>query len=347
MLFEKMSEKIEEVEMSRIETNKTISIIVPIYNAEKYLRRCIDSILNSTYKELELILVDDGSMDDSPRICDEYVLCDERVKVIHKKNAGTELARADGIAMSNGQYMMFVDADDYITEDIINHGITAMIDHDSDIVCFDYHRGSGRRKFAILESELLDVKEALENLLTRNKLDGNLWCKIYKTELIKMPNVIFRKKRHCDFLTTVEIIENAKKIYLLPECGYVYSITEGSSTNRNTCHERLEEYEKEAERFHEIFSRKYPDLSLASEYNFLSALLFVMIKMEKDENIKRSGERYMAVHDKLKQNMKRYMGNPYISARDKIQALLCRWEVFSGIWKIYMRSVKRKSLRKS
>lgn len=317
-------------------TKETISIIVPLYNAEKYLKRCISSILKSTYKELELILVDDGSTDSSPRICDEYAHYDRRVIVIHKKNAGAELARADGVARCIGKYIMFVDADDYITDDIIEHGIHAMTDNEADIVCFNYHRGNEYQCFNILKEECIEARSALQNLLIGNKMDGNLWCKIFQTKFVKAQNVIFRDKRNCDFLTTVEIFENAKKIYLLPECGYIYAITEGSLTNRNTCHDREEEYVEEAEKFHKEFCIKYPDIQFASEYNFLMALLFVAIKMEKDKNINKENKRYKIIHNKLKLNMGRYMRNPYISLNNRLQVILCRFCVFSKVWAIYV-----------
>lgn len=325
---------------------ESISIIVPVYNAEKYLERCIESVLKSTYKALELILVDDGSEDLSSEICETYAAYDERVLVIRKKNrGGAELARADGIARSSGRYIMFVDADDYITEEIIEQGLSALKSHDVGIVCFDYYRNNGCKGFAIDREECLDVQMALKNMLIRNKLDGNLWCKIYKSELVKQPNVKFEAKRNCDFLTVAALIENANRIYLLPECGYIYSIIEGSSTHCNTCHTNEEDFVEGAEVFYKIYSSKYPGLKLALEYNLLTALLFVAIKMEKDNNINKKDERYKIIHDKIKVYMRRYMWNPYISTRDKIQAILCRGRVFSKVWNVYIFCFKRNKKR--
>lgn len=187
-----------------------VSIIVPIYNAEKYLRRCVQSILNSTYQELEVILVDDGSTDSSAGICDDYAKYDKRVHVIHKKNEGAEMARVEGIEKASGTYMMFVDADDYITEKIVDQALSAMKRNGADIVCFDYLKND-QRGFAIDREENLDKKIAIENMLVRKKLDGNLWCKIYKANLVKAPNVKIENKRSCDFLTVGMILENAEK----------------------------------------------------------------------------------------------------------------------------------------
>ena len=99
--------------------SERISVIVPVYKVEPYLRRCVDSILAQTYTNLEVILVDDGSPDDCPAICDEYARIDSRVKVIHKENGGLSDARNAGMAMMNGEYLMFVDSDDCLTADAV------------------------------------------------------------------------------------------------------------------------------------------------------------------------------------------------------------------------------------
>ena len=95
--------------------NPLISVIVPIYNVEKYLARCVDSIVNQTYKNLEIILVDDGSPDLCPQMCDDYAEKDSRIKVVHKKNGGLSDARNAGMAVSTGEYISFIDSDDYVS----------------------------------------------------------------------------------------------------------------------------------------------------------------------------------------------------------------------------------------
>lgn len=100
--------------------NPLISVIVPIYNVEKYLARCVDSIVNQTYKNLEIILVDDGSPDLCPQMCDDYAEKDSRIKVVHKKNGGLSDARNAGMAVSTGEYISFIDSDDYVSDDFLN-----------------------------------------------------------------------------------------------------------------------------------------------------------------------------------------------------------------------------------
>ena len=118
---------------------KLISIIVPIYKVENYLIRCIESIVCQTYENIEIILVDDGSPDKCPMICDEWAKKDERIKVIHKKNGGLSDARNAGIVIAQGEFLLFVDSDDYIEKDLCESCMNVM-DEDIDIVAFNYRR---------------------------------------------------------------------------------------------------------------------------------------------------------------------------------------------------------------
>ena len=120
--------------------NDLISIIIPVYNVEKYLRKCIDSVLEQTYKNIEVILVDDGSTDNCGKICDEYLLKDGRIKVIHKENGGLSDARNKGIDASNGKYIMFVDSDDYVDKDMIKLLYNSLINSGADMsICRFVH----------------------------------------------------------------------------------------------------------------------------------------------------------------------------------------------------------------
>lgn len=118
--------------------NTLVSVIVPVYKVEKYLHRCIDSIINQTYKNLEIILVDDGSPDNCGKICDEYAEKDNRIKVIHKSNGGLSSARNAGLDVANGDYVYFVDSDDYIDTKLVEDNLNLAIEHDADMVCFNY-----------------------------------------------------------------------------------------------------------------------------------------------------------------------------------------------------------------
>lgn len=153
--------------------NPLISIIVPVYNVEEYLPKCLDSIVNQTYKNLEIILVDDGSTDNSSKICDKYGEKDKRIKVIHKENAGVVEARISGVNNSSANYIMFIDSDDFIDTKMIKTMWDSMTYTNVDLVCcqyFDYYDEN-----TIIESPVrpeigLYNKEKIENLLKYNFL---------------------------------------------------------------------------------------------------------------------------------------------------------------------------------
>ncbi|MGN0550986.1 MAG: glycosyltransferase family 2 protein [Acutalibacteraceae bacterium] len=168
-----------------------ISVIVPIYKVEKYLKRCVDSILNQTYKNLEIILVDDGSPDNCPRMCDEYAEKDDRIKVIHKENGGLSDARNKGIDIANGEYLAFIDSDDFVSEDYIEKLYDAILKGDADLsMCsFIYVDEQGailsdKRNHNPMVDTVLCAKEVLEYFYRENGWYYVVaWNKLYKKEL--------------------------------------------------------------------------------------------------------------------------------------------------------------------
>lgn len=170
---------------------KKLSVIVPIYNVEKFLRRCIDSIINQSYSNLEIILVDDGSTDKSGRICDEYSKIDLRIKVVHLDNGGVSRARNIGISLSTGEYLSFVDSDDYISSEMYEKMIYILENENLEIVsCGAYivknnkilgRQGSGKLKIYSKEEILPLVLQDYNN---------TVWDKVYKREVfngVKFP----------------------------------------------------------------------------------------------------------------------------------------------------------------
>lgn len=171
----------------------TISIIVPIYNTEKYLHRCVDSILSQTFVDFELILVDDGSTDLSGRICDEYAAKDSRIKVIHKKNGGQSSARNVGIEISKGKYIVFVDSDDWISTDCFEYLYTLIEKYNADAVSADFvfayeNKSISFQKNRNLKEKIIDkAEEILCYYLKQDKMHGKndfaVWGKLFKREL--------------------------------------------------------------------------------------------------------------------------------------------------------------------
>ena len=144
-----------------------VSIIVPVYNAEKFLRRCVDSILSQEYTDFELILVNDGSKDLSGAICDEYAEQDSRVRVLHKENTGVSDSRNQAIAMAQGTYLQFLDSDDWMTPDATKLLVRAAVENNCDMVIADFYRVVGDRL-----SPKGDIEE--EGVLTREEFAAHM-----------------------------------------------------------------------------------------------------------------------------------------------------------------------------
>jgi glycosyltransferase involved in cell wall biosynthesis len=165
---------------------KKISVIVPVYNAEKYIERCIKSILDQTYENLEILLIDDGSLDKCPEICDEWARKDERIEVIHKDNEGVSIARNIGIDRARGEYIAFVDSDDYLDSEIFGKLITSIEKNNSDIAICNFYPNK-----EIQLKEQLTREEVYSLLLDRKMFRGYMWNKLYKTSIIKNNKIKF------------------------------------------------------------------------------------------------------------------------------------------------------------
>lgn len=179
-----------------------VSIIVPIYKVEKYLRQCIDSIINQSLKDIEIILVDDGSPDNCPKICDDYKKIDSRIKVIHKKNGGLSSARNAGMKIATGEYIGFVDSDDYIEHDMYEKMYYTAKEHDVDFVMSDYYKVHETNKIEV--SSIIDDglynKNKIKNiiypqLIMKENIDYGpllaVWHCLYKNSFLKDNDIYF------------------------------------------------------------------------------------------------------------------------------------------------------------
>ena len=169
--------------------DRAISIIVPVYNSEKYLKETIDSILNQTFENFELILINDGSTDHSGEICDEIAQKDKRIKVIHKKNEGICKTRNKGIEVAKGEYIMFADNDDIIEENMLQECYEMIKKHDADMLKF------GRKTLYLNDENILktDVKNYEFQILDGNKIKNNVLDLIYDKILVCVWDGIYKK----------------------------------------------------------------------------------------------------------------------------------------------------------
>ena len=214
-------------------TEELISIVVPIYKVEKFLPICIESIINQSYRNLELILVDDGSPDSCPSICEKYKQMDSRIKVIHKKNGGLSDARNSGLKIAEGKWITFIDSDDYIGTDFLKELYKVGMLNGADISICDYCTvldNNGQEKRSLEELEFSNI-ECLESMY-HPKIHGMefvAWGKLYKTTLFKKNSIEYPVgKIHEDIFTTYKLIYAASKIVFSTYIGYFYRIRKDS-----------------------------------------------------------------------------------------------------------------------
>ena len=218
----------------------TVSIIVPVYQAENTLRRCVESILEQQYTDFELLLVDDGSQDDSGAICDEYAAQDARVRVFHQPNAGVSAARNLALDHARGVYLQFLDSDDWITPDATRSLVRAAEAHQCDLVIADFYRVVGERlsrKGDIDEDGVLSREEYAAHMM-ENPADfyyGVLWNKLYRRELVEQYHLRMDPEiSWCeDFMFNLEYIRRAKRFYALQLPIYYYVKTKGSLASQS------------------------------------------------------------------------------------------------------------------
>ena len=218
----------------------TVSIIVPVYNAEKTIGRCIDSILGQQYTDFELLLVDDGSKDGSGAICDSYALADSRVQVIHKENTGVSDTRNIGISRAAGVYLQFLDSDDWITPDATKLLVETARDHDCDLVISDFYRVVGERvsrEGDIDEDRVLTREEYAAHMMEQpaDFYYGVLWNKLYRRDIVESHRLRMDPELSwCeDFMFNLEYIRHAQRFYALQVPIYYYVKTKGSLASQS------------------------------------------------------------------------------------------------------------------
>lgn len=232
-----------------------VSIIVPVYQVENYIRQCIDSILAQTFTDFELILVDDGSKDESGRICDEYAKIDERVKVIHTENIRAASARNMGLHQAVGNYFMFIDSDDYIAPTMVECLYKSMLNQDADIVAcnflYDFENDRKKNFSTNIKSEVLPGTEIFYN--RKNERNYGYWTvvwnKLYKKEIFG--DIRFRSgKYYEDEFLANDIYQKDIKVVTIPECLYYYRQHENSTMRQKKIARSLDMIEAFQERIY-------------------------------------------------------------------------------------------------
>ena len=202
-----------------------ISIVIPIYNSEKFIHRCLDSIISQTFKNWECILIDDGSQDDSGYICDEYAKKDKRFKVIHQKNAGSASARNVGLQNSYAKYTAFVDSDDYIENNYLEKLYYTIETNDTDLIICGYVKQQVGKKEKITQTSGLKNAESVFEDFLSGQIKGYLWNKLFKNEIIELHSIKFCEGHNLweDNLFVLQYLHKSNKIYFISDCIYNYN----------------------------------------------------------------------------------------------------------------------------
>ena len=219
-----------------------ISVIIPIYNTEKYLEQCLESVINQSYKNIEIIIINDGSTDNSKKICEKYKKLDNRVKYIDKINEGVSKALNIGIEMVTGNYIYMMDSDDYIDSNTIENLVNTIKKNEyPDIIkstCFNVVKNNEIHPYkqTIVENELnkkLIIKDNLETLLELIFINPPLWYGIYKSDIIKKLrfNEVIKKANYQDYLMSIELLFNSQSIVLVKYPFYYYRISSNQHSN--------------------------------------------------------------------------------------------------------------------
>jgi glycosyltransferase involved in cell wall biosynthesis len=304
--------------------NHLISVIVAVYNTDKYLRECLDSIVNQTYKNLEIILVDDCSTDNCPQICDEYAARDNRVKVVHKeKNGGDCSARNAGLNAATGEFITFVDGDDYLALDKYEAQLKGLLDNDADMCSSGFYQSykSGIEKHhpELVKNELITDRVTLIERLGYD----NIWSAVYKKELFDGFHFL-EIRSHGDAAGQYTALCKTKR-YILLDGFHYYHRNRKSSISYSR--EKVDK-EKEARMWHayhdnleQVFGMAFPDdPPLAHAIMCKNYLYFISLALRDN----RLPETSYAV-DYIKKHAKEVLNHPYLSKKDKMKIRVLRF----------------------
>ena len=253
-----------------------ISVIIPIYNVEQYLRRCLDSVLRQERISIEVILVDDGSTDTSGKICDEYAVKHENVHCLHVKNGGPATAKNKGYELAKGRYVAFIDSDDEIRSDMFYTMIDLGDANDSDIVCCNYMQvnedGCTEHLNHTSEEYTLNQSDAIKALLVKDRIYSQCWTKIYRRNMLEEHNIRNPEglKTDEDFIFNIQAFAVARRVSVVDKPLYIYT-HRSSSLSKDYFNKHISKYIDNRilrlEMLEGIIASQHPELTEYSAYH--------------------------------------------------------------------------------
>ena len=318
--------------------NELISVIIPIYNCELFLEKCINSITTQTYKNLEIILVNDGSTDNSKKICEQYAKKESRIKVIHKKNGGAAEARNVAIKEAKGKLITFVDADDEILPNYIQNMYELIRKYKTKLAITSYIVVGKKNKIDIgkkYKEQKIDTKECLERLLLQQGFTVSPCAKMYEKELL-LKHPFPEKYPYEDDATTYKIIMECDEIAYNNQSNYLYYKRENSVTNKSFSKDKLILLKYGEEMQNKILN-KYPELKetvIAKCISYKFSILRQMTNAKLNSEMKKTKNE---IKKTLKSQYKEILKSSKSGMKDKcaiLSLLLGEW-YFKLCWNLY------------
>lgn len=333
-----------------------VSVVIPVYNMENYLDRCVNSVVNQSYKNLEIILVDDGSKDKSPAMCDAWAEKDNRIVVVHKENAGLGMARNSGMEIARGDYIIFPDSDDYIHENLVEKCVKVATENDAEVVvfsCFEVDETGNEKARQI--SSASDVyegecvqKELLAGMFSYSMGIGvSAWSKMYKRDVLRKNGLQFVSERQIiseDSYFMLEFFSKVSKAFVLKENLYYYCKRE-NSLSRAFKEDRIEKNNEFLRQSLEYIDTNgiHSEVAVHLESRYHGLMLGAMVKLMQSDLSKGEKKRILKelFADKLLQST---MCDNVISHDAKISGIF--WKAFrkKQFWLCYV-FLKYKSIK--
>ena len=329
--------------------NPKVSIIVPIYNVEKYLERCMQSLLNQTLKDIEVIMVDDGSPDNCPRMCDEYAKIDSRIKVVHKENAGLGYARNSGLDVATGEYVAFVDSDDYVSVDMYKTLYEYASDKNIDVIYCGFRKEfSVNRYLNIAECQTYEeyVGETIKNIIPdfvaspphekkEYVHDMSVWHSIYKREIIVSNRIRFISERDYaseDIPFQIDFLTCCKKVAFIPNIFYYYCYNQGSLTKSFS----ISKFEKTKALYHLLLdkTKEYDVKGLRAKRLFIGyirAMLRLIVTLPIKRHDKKTYIKQI-LNDDIWPDIKRDYKLAYLPVHQRIMFFLLNFKLVDGVY---------------
>lgn len=317
-----------------------VSVIVPVYNVEEYLARCVDSILSQTYRNLEVILVDDGAKDSSGTICDSYAQRDSRVKVVHKENGGLSSARNAGIDIARGEYLEFVDSDDWLEPDAVESMLHQAVVHQVELVLggrWDVSARTGEKKLGLCPShqEIISGTEMVRRIFRWENCDSSACDKLFHKRLFREIRFPHGKVVE-DVPVMYKIVLDAGRVALLDKPVYNYFHRSGS-ISYTTLSEKNFHFSEHTSVIYPYIQDNYPELRQEARYLKVRSLVYAVqsVDLAPRKDRKEFAKRCRAERMELLRHIGFVLTCPFFGRKEKITDLLLALGLYRGMRQIF------------